>query len=980
MADGIIGSVGVSVVPDARAFWERFKEQTTAGAAEAGRRAGADWRRGFDETTSARPAVLPVRGDFGSVNRQIDEVTARLRAASGAFNPSGLSASHVASITAATNRLTDANTKLAAARAAVDKISQREGHTEEELAAAAQVAARAQRDQELAALRLAAAEEAAAAAQRRQAEAALKAAASNEAVDKSAKDAAGPGGGMSKLILAAAALSPALIPIAAVGVPALAALGLGAKKAGQEIKAGLTDEFHHLQRVAGNSLTPGVDALIGSLRQAEPALKQIIGVFGTAFSDELQKLSQSLNNGGLTSFLNYAQRELPVVEDTFNHLLGLAVQLGKALAPLGDSILHGVDNLAKAATGAVKLADTLGAVKPIQSLTDDLSIVSQLVTEVDKLANTLAAIKVPKFSIGDLSLGGGDAAGLNDFYQKWLTPTGLLNKGLHLVQSGFDQVFGKTSARQDKQFGNLLSGLFSGSGDVAGTLRRVSVSNADVASSAKQAAGGVNIEKSAFAALNAALDKYDAKLLKTANNRVAVAAADDSFIAAARGVADSVQANGRSLDALTAKGLANRDAIVNAAQAALSFYDAQRKAGVGARQAAQNLLGSAQSLRATAINAGLGKQQVDYLLRSLHLLPRQVETLLTVDASQAYAVLDYLQVQYAALGNPNGGATTVSSISFIRPPATPVVPGVKAHSTPIPPTTPLPATPKLPGSSSAAAGLSSTPDPLFTRLVQELQAVRQARQQEIQTIQQAVTGTFDITTVGNNQYGEPVTLFDIRSGLQQALRNAQQFEHVLKRLAREGLNQNLLQQLAEAGPQALPQAQALLSATPKQLARINRTYRQLSDTGQQLGKFVGNDLYQAGIQAAQGLVQGLKSQQSALTSTMKGLARSMIRELRAELRMHSPSKRLYDEGALAFEGFRLGIESKAPGVASAAGMVAGKSIPNRAAYKFDRLHPAGALVAGDLRIEQHFKQAVPEPASRSQNAAMRAARNVLGAR
>jgi len=51
MSDGVIGSVGVAVVPDARAFWERFRAQTEGGAAEAGRRAGEDWRRGFDEAT-----------------------------------------------------------------------------------------------------------------------------------------------------------------------------------------------------------------------------------------------------------------------------------------------------------------------------------------------------------------------------------------------------------------------------------------------------------------------------------------------------------------------------------------------------------------------------------------------------------------------------------------------------------------------------------------------------------------------------------------------------------------------------------------------------------------------------------------------------------------------------------------------------------------------------------------------------------------
>lgn len=48
MPDGIIGSVGVSVVPDAQDFWRRFQEQTKAGGVRAGENAGRDWRRGFE--------------------------------------------------------------------------------------------------------------------------------------------------------------------------------------------------------------------------------------------------------------------------------------------------------------------------------------------------------------------------------------------------------------------------------------------------------------------------------------------------------------------------------------------------------------------------------------------------------------------------------------------------------------------------------------------------------------------------------------------------------------------------------------------------------------------------------------------------------------------------------------------------------------------------------------------------------------------
>jgi hypothetical protein len=58
MAEQNIGSVSVSVVPDARAFWARFQEQTRGDAEDAGRRQGVQFRRGFDETGTPSASVL----------------------------------------------------------------------------------------------------------------------------------------------------------------------------------------------------------------------------------------------------------------------------------------------------------------------------------------------------------------------------------------------------------------------------------------------------------------------------------------------------------------------------------------------------------------------------------------------------------------------------------------------------------------------------------------------------------------------------------------------------------------------------------------------------------------------------------------------------------------------------------------------------------------------------------------------------------
>jgi hypothetical protein len=189
---------------------------------------------------------------------------------------------------------------------------------------------------------------------------------------------------------------------------------------------------------------------------------------------------------------------------------------------------------------------------------------------------------------------------------------------------------------------------------------------------------------------------------------------------------------------------------------------------------------------------------------------------------------------------------------------------------------------------------------------------------------------------------------------------------VLRRLGREGLNKNLLTQLADAGPAALPQAVALLDATPKQLAQINRQYRALGIYGGTAGKRVADEMYGAGVKSAEGLVRGLLSQQSALNKAIKRLAQGMVLTLRHELNMHSPSQRLFNEGALAFEGYRLGIESKYGGIERAAAGAGAKSIP-------------GHHGAAGVHIEElHLHYPTPDTVARGVAAGARIASTALG--
>lgn len=264
---------------------------------------------------------------------------------------------------------------------------------------------------------------------------------------------------------------------------------------------------------------------------------------------------------------------------------------------------------------------------------------------------------------------------------------------------------------------------------------------------------------------------------------------------------------------------------------------------------------------------------------------------------------------------------------------------------------------------------------------QHLSDLLQARSQEARTIKDAVTGTFNLGSLEKPQFGEPFTLSGIMRQLSQTVRNAHSFNAILRKLAKEGLNKALLQQLAEAGPAALPQARALLTATPKQIRTINSEFRDLTRTGASTGKFVAGQMYDSAIEGTRGLIRGLQHSESAVNRAIRHLAEQMIKELRRALHMHSPSKRLFDEAALAFEGYRLGIESKHAAIAAQARRIADGSVPRSqqqvwaAAQGHRSRDEEGRQV---INLTQIIHNPIPEPASRTTPASLRRAATALG--
>lgn len=167
----------------------------------------------------------------------------------------------------------------------------------------------------------------------------------------------------------------------------------------------------------------------------------------------------------------------------------------------------------------------------------------------------------------------------------------------------------------------------------------------------------------------------------------------------------------------------------------------------------------------------------------------------------------------------------------------------------------------------------------------------------------------------------------ITVGLQQAVKKAQEFGANLAKLKKAGLRPDLLADIADAGVSGgAATAEALARATPAELKRINELQSQLNKAAGQTGTTVAGALYNSGVQAAQGLVNGLKKQQGAIEKQMKKIAEAMLKAIRKALDMHSPSRKLRAVAELAMEGMPQGFEAMRAKVARSAASVANAAV------------------------------------------------------
>ncbi|MFB7288972.1 phage tail tape measure protein [Actinacidiphila glaucinigra] len=192
------------------------------------------------------------------------------------------------------------------------------------------------------------------------------------------------------------------------------------------------------------------------------------------------------------------------------------------------------------------------------------------------------------------------------------------------------------------------------------------------------------------------------------------------------------------------------------------------------------------------------------------------------------------------------------------------------------------------------------------------------------------------------------TAADLIGQMKDEQTRASRFQADIKKLQKKGLSKELLRQVIDQGPDSAL-AKTLLSASTGQFAQINKLAGSGSSLATSIGRLTADAMYDSGAKAGQGFLAGLMAQEKALQAQMTKLANALVKTLKRELRIKSPSQRARDEIGKRFgDGVIQGVDLSTKGVTAAVTRMSASMVPAAVAS------PWTAAVGQAVDVHVHF--------------------------
>jgi hypothetical protein len=159
---------------------------------------------------------------------------------------------------------------------------------------------------------------------------------------------------------------------------------------------------------------------------------------------------------------------------------------------------------------------------------------------------------------------------------------------------------------------------------------------------------------------------------------------------------------------------------------------------------------------------------------------------------------------------------------------------------------------------------------------------------------------------------------DYTEKLRKQVEDTKKFANAIQRLRGFGLNDETYKDLLAQGPSALPFVEELLDKGIEGIKEINKLGKELDAAGALLGKEASKALYQAGVDSARGIVEGLIREQASIEAVMDVIADKMVTAIKQKLGIKSPSREFMKVGKFSAEGLIRGLGEMSGSIEKAA--------------------------------------------------------------
>lgn len=207
-----------------------------------------------------------------------------------------------------------------------------------------------------------------------------------------------------------------------------------------------------------------------------------------------------------------------------------------------------------------------------------------------------------------------------------------------------------------------------------------------------------------------------------------------------------------------------------------------------------------------------------------------------------------------------------------------------------------------------------------TRKLREQIAKRNALKEDkasfIDSMRQGISAQANVLNAGNNAT-------TIRESLEAQVTKVREFAKNLKAMAGMGYPKELIAQVAGAGIEGGAEvAKALVAANGADASGIASAFTEINKIATSQSKSLGNMLYNPGIQAANGLIDGLMKRRKHIEKALMSIAKGMEKAIRKALGIKSPSRVMAALAKFIPEGIAKGIQDNAKKATGAAAQMA----------------------------------------------------------